>query len=139
MFPMLEFKIVEDSNEIPEINLFIGVGTRAIDQDGEDLASKGRMLLFKVKKSTKRALSKSNKKPHLQLTLKLEKEMALGPVTSLSLLKSEGKYHMVIGANAEVTMEQWGNGKLTQVGFYHAHMQLLEIVIFKTFFLLSNV
>jgi hypothetical protein len=65
MFPMLEFKVVGDSNEIPEINLFIGVGTSAIDHDGEDLASKGRILLFQVKKLTKRALSKSNKKTHL--------------------------------------------------------------------------
>jgi hypothetical protein len=27
---------------------------------------------------------------------------------------------------------------LTQVGFYHAHMQVLEINLFKTFFLLSD-
>ena len=65
MFLMLEFKVVGDSNEIPGFNLYIGVGTSAIDHDGEDLASKGRILLFQVKKLTKRALSKSNKKTHL--------------------------------------------------------------------------
>ena len=118
--------------------MFIGVGTSTISSDGEDLASKGKIILFQVKKSKKRALSKEKKIPQLQLTLKSEKDMALGPVTSLSSLKSEDKYRMVVGAGAEVTVEQWGNGKLTQVGFYHAHMQVQEIVLFKTFFLLSD-
>ncbi|KAL3775848.1 hypothetical protein ACHAW5_010006 [Stephanodiscus triporus] len=130
--------VVEDSEDVPEVNLFIGVGTSAIDHDGEDLASKGRLLLFQVRKSKKRVPSKGNKSSQLQLKLKSEKEMALGPVTSLSSLKSEDKYRMVVGAGAEVTVEQWGNGKLTQVGFYHAHMQIQEILLFKTFFLLSD-
>ena len=130
--------VVEDSDEVPEVNLFIGVGTSEIDQDGEDLASKGRILLFQVKKSKKKSLNKGYKTTPLQLALKSEKEMALGPVTSLSSLKTEDKYRMVVGAGAEVTVEQWGGGKLTQVGFYHAHMQVQDIVLFKTFFLLSD-
>lgn len=137
-----------------------------IDQDGEDLASKGRILLFQVKKSKKRSLNKPKKDTPLELMLKSEKEMALGPVTSLSSLKSEDIYRIVVGAGAEVTVEQWGGGKLTQMGeysspssvlslcpcpsqisclslsyqlgFYHAHMQVQQIVLFKTFFLLSD-
>ena len=106
-----------------------------IDQDGEDLASNGRILLFQVKKSKSR---KDKKYPPLDLVLKSEKEITLGPVTSLSSLKSEDIYRVVVGAGAEVTVEQWGSGKLTQVGFYHAHMQVQEIIVFKTFFLLSD-
>jgi cleavage and polyadenylation specificity factor subunit 1 len=130
--------VVEDSDEVPERSLFIAVGTSAIDNDGEDLASKGRILLFQVKKSKKRARSKDSKDPPLELVLKSEKEMALGPVTALSSLKSEDIYRCVVGAGAEITVEQWGSGKLTQMGFYHAHMQVQEIVLFKTFFLLSD-
>jgi len=128
--------VVEDSDEIPERNLVIAVGTSLIDHDGEDLASKGRILLFQVKKLKKRALR--GRDPPIEMLLTSEKDMALGPVTSLSSLKSEDVYRIVVGAGAEVTVEQWGSGKLTQVGFYHAHMQVQEIVLFKTFFLLSD-
>ena len=89
-----------------------------ISHDGEDIASKGRILIFQIKKSKKRTLSKGDKLPSLVLALKSEKEMALGPVTSLSSLKSEDIHRVVVGAGAEVTVEQWGNGKLTQVGEY---------------------
>lgn len=157
-------KVVEDSDEAPEKSLVIGVGASIISHDGEDIASKGRILLFHIKKSKKRAQNKGGNLPSLVLTLTSEKDMALGPVTCLSSLKSENIHRIVIGAGAEVTVEQWGNGKLTQVGectlshllylqcrmifednsnfvflgFYHAHMQVQEIVLFKTFFLLSD-
>ena len=110
-------KVVEDSDETPERSLFISVGTSTIDNDGEDLASRGKILLFQVKKSKKRALGNSNQDPPLELFLKSEKDMALGPVTSLSSLRSgEDIYRIVVGAGAEITVEQWGSGKLTQVG-----------------------
>lgn len=91
------------------------MGTSKIDNDGEDLASKGRILLFQVKKSKKK-MKKGDKEPPLELMLKSEKEMALGPVTSLSSLKADDIYRIVVGAGAEVTVEQWGSGKLTQMG-----------------------
>jgi len=108
--------VVEDSDEVPEKSLVIGVGTSIIDNDGEDVASKGRILLFNVKKSKKKALNKGLKEAPLELTLKSEKAMTLGPVTSISSLKSEDIYRIVVGAGAEVTVEQWGNNKLTQMG-----------------------
>lgn len=108
--------VVEDSDEVPERSLFITVGTSVIDHDGEDLASKGRILLFQVKKSKKRGRSKDGKDPPLELILKSEKAMALGPVTALSSLKSDDIYRCVVGAGAEITVEQWGSGKLTQMG-----------------------
>jgi cleavage and polyadenylation specificity factor subunit 1 len=37
-----------------------------------------------------------------------------------------------------VNVEQWGNGKLTQVGFFRATMQVLDILPFKSFLLLSD-
>lgn len=129
--------VIEDSDETPEKSLFVSVGTSFIDQDGEDLASKGRVLLFQVKKSKKNQRIDGRLAP-LHLNLRSEKEITVGPVTSLSSLKSEDTYRVVVGAGAEVTVEQWGSGKLTQVGFYHAHMQVQEIVLFKTFFLLSD-
>ncbi len=101
---------------MPEKILVIGVGASVISHDGEDIASKGRVLLFQIKKSRKRALSKGENLTSLVLALKSEKDMALGPVTSLSSLKSENIHRVVVGAGAEVTVEQWGNGKLTQVG-----------------------
>ena len=131
--------VIEDSDEPPENSLFVSVGTSFIDQDGEDLASKGRVLLFQVKKAKGKAKTQRvGEHTPLHLNLKSEKDITVGPVTSLSLLKSEDTYRVVVGAGAEVTVEQWGSGKLTQVGFYHAHMQVQEIVLFKTFFLLSD-
>ena len=130
--------VIEDSDETPEKSLFVSVGTSFIDQDGEDLASKGRVLLFQVKKSKGKTQGVHRRHTPLHLNLRSEKEITVGPVTSLSSLKSEDTYRVVVGAGAEVTVEQWGSGKLTQVGFYHAHMQVQEIVLFKTFFLLSD-
>ena len=92
------------------------MGTSIIDEDGEDLASRGRILLFQVKKSKKKSLGKAMRDPPLELFLKSEKDMALGPVTSLSSLRSEDIYRVVVGAGAEITVEQWGSGKLTQMG-----------------------
>ena len=105
-----------------------------MEYDGEDLASKGKLMLFKVKKIK----SKAAKYRLLELVKRSEKEIAIGPVTYLSSLVSEDIFRVVVGAGAEVTVEQWGSNKLTQVGFYHAHMQVLQITIFKTFFLLSD-
>lgn len=98
-----------------------------ISYDGEDIASKGRILLFQVKKSKKRFKGRGGGKlPSLFLSLKSEKEMALGPVTSLSSLQSENTHRVVVGAGAEVTVEQWGSGKLTQVGEYVSHMRCIS-------------
>jgi cleavage and polyadenylation specificity factor subunit 1 len=91
-------------------------------------------VLFQVKK----AKSKVANHPPLELVKRSEKEITVGPVTSLAALISEDIHRVAVGAGAEVTVEQWGQNKLTQVGFYHAHMQVLEIALFKTFFLLSD-
>ena len=74
----------------------------------------------------------------VDLVVLAEKAMTLGPVTSLSSLVSGNIHRVVIGAGAEVTIEQWHDGKLTQVGFHHAHMMVQNITVFKTFFLLSD-
>ena len=126
--------VIEDSDEIPRKSLFIAVGTGIIEYDGEDLASKGKLMLFQDKK----VKSKAAKHPPLELVKRSQKEMAIGPVTYLASLHAEDIYRLVVGAGSEVTVEQYGSHKLTQVGFYHAHMQVLQISIFKTFFLLSD-
>jgi len=73
-----------------------------------------------------------------QLNFLYDKEIPIGPVTSLNNLTCENKSRLVVGAGAEVTIEQWGNGKLLQVGFFHANMHVQDIILFKTFFLLSD-
>lgn len=73
-----------------------------------------------------------------ELSFVYDKEIAIGPVTTLNNLTCENKSRLVVGAGAEVTIEQWGNGKLLQVGFFHANMHVQEIVLFKTFFLLGD-
>ena len=45
---------------------------------------------------------------------------------------------VVIGAGADVNVEQWGSDRLTQVGFFRATMHILDILHFKTFLLLSD-
>mmetsp|Transcript_23882 Transcript_23882/g.50043 ORF Transcript_23882/g.50043 Transcript_23882/m.50043 type:complete len:2077 (-) Transcript_23882:3538-9768(-) len=130
--------VVEDSDETPKKSLFVAVGTSVIEPDGEDIASQGRILLFQLRKKKHWVPSKGLLHPPLEMVLKSEKVITLGPITSLVALQSEDISRVVVGAGAEVTIEQWGGGKLTQVGFYHAHMQVQEITIFKTFFLLSD-
>jgi hypothetical protein len=38
-----------------------------------------------------------------------------GPVSTVSCLEEEGNNRLVIGAGADVNVEQWGNERLTQV------------------------
>lgn len=73
-----------------------------------------------------------------ELSLVYEKEVLHGPVSSLSCLSSEGRNRLVIGAGADINVEQWGNGRLTQVGFFRATMQILDITQFRNFLLLSD-
>jgi len=125
----------------PEDTVFIAVGTGVVDQDGEDISSKGRVLLFEVKKTESSSKGRNGNTSialEFELSLTYEKNISLGPVTSLNALCCEGKTRIVVGAGAEITIEQWGGGKLTQMGFFHANMQVKEITLFKTFFLLSD-
>jgi cleavage and polyadenylation specificity factor subunit 1 len=115
-----------------ESKLFITLGVGIVDKNGEDVSSKGRVLLFEVTVVQKEGMK------NLELSLAWEKDIFHGPVTSLSCLSSEGKNRLVIGAGADINVEQWGNGKLTQVGFFRATMQILDIFIFKNFLLLSD-
>lgn len=112
-----------------EKRLFITVGTAIIDKDGEDVSSKGRILLFE--------LTPSQSQP-VDLNLVYEKNIFHGPVSSLNCLVSEGKHRLVIGAGADINIEQWGADKLTQVGFFRATMYVLDIKLFKNFFVLSD-
>lgn len=102
--------------------LFVTVGTGIVDQDGEDISSKGRILLFEIR--NKVLENEPGSEPRLTLSLNYEKNILIGPVTSLNCLACDDKSRLVVGAGAEVTVEQWGSGKLTQVGFFHANMQV---------------
>jgi len=110
------------------------VGTGIIDQDGEDVSSRGRILLFELNRSS----TDADDTVEAEVKYVYDKEISIGPVTSLSNLTCEGKSRLVVGAGAEVTIEQWGNNKLLQVGFFHANMHVQDIVLFKNFFLLSD-
>lgn len=133
-----EFKVEPGSTEDVadddlESKLFITLGTGVVDKDGEDVASKGRVVLFEVKRSKDKTSV-----PAADLNFLYDKKIHHGPVTTLSCLVSEGKYRLIIGAGADVNIEQWGNDKLTQVGFFRATMQVLDIKLFKNFFILSD-
>jgi cleavage and polyadenylation specificity factor subunit 1 len=123
-----------DDEDLPK-KLFITVGTGIVDKDGEDVTSKGRVLLFEVNRADMRSLVSSQV---AELLLVYEKDIGHGPVTSLCCLNSEGKNRIVIGAGADINIEQWGNDKLTQVGFFRATMHVSDITLFKNFFLLSD-
>ena len=58
-----------------EKRLFITVGTAIVDKDGEDVSSKGRVLLFE--------LSSSQSQP-VELNVVYEKKIFHGPVSSFS-------------------------------------------------------
>jgi len=121
------------SEEDLDSKLFITVGAGTIDKDGEDVASKGRVLLFEVKRA-----KDPSSLSIAELNFVYEKKIFHGPVTSLSCLTTKRKSRLIIGAGADVNVEQWGNGKLTQVGFFRATMHILDIKLFKNFLILSD-
>ena len=126
-------------DEVAVTTTFLAVGTGYVDQDGEDVSSKGKILLFEVQKHVVPGdVANSQMGFNILLSLAYEKEMLMGPVTSLSCLSCDSKTRLVVGAGAEVTIEQWNSEKLTQVGFFHAQMHVLDVKIFKNFFLLSD-
>jgi hypothetical protein len=123
----------EVSEEDLDSSLFITLGTGIVDKDGEDVASKGRVILFEVKRF------KDNSSLQVaELNFVYDKRIHHGPVTSLSCLVSDGRHRLIIGAGADVNVEQWGNDKLTQVGFFRATMHIFDIKLFKNFFILSD-
>lgn len=124
----------KNDDEVSDSSLFLVVGTGIVDADGEDLSSRGRIILFELNRSS----SDTDETVQAELQFFYDKEISIGPVTSLNNLTCEGKSRLVVGAGAEVTIEQWGNGKLLQVGFFHANMHVQDIVLFKNFFLLSD-
>ena len=109
--------------------MFVTVGTGIVNHNGEDVSSKGRVLLFSI-------IKKLNEEAELKL--RYEKEVFHGPVTTLECLSIDGKNRLVVGVGADVNIEQWGNDRLTQVGFFRATMEVLDIQLFKNFFLLSD-
>mmetsp|Transcript_16120 Transcript_16120/g.15553 ORF Transcript_16120/g.15553 Transcript_16120/m.15553 type:complete len:206 (-) Transcript_16120:700-1317(-) len=121
-------EVADDDTEDVKLP-FIAVGTGIVDHNGEDVSSKGRALLFRLTPSRGQVA---------ELSLAYEKEIFHGPVTSLSCLSVDGRNRLVIGAGADVNIEQWGNDKLTQVGFFRATMEVLDITLFKNFFILSD-
>jgi cleavage and polyadenylation specificity factor subunit 1 len=143
-------EVVEESKRAigEEVSLnatFVAVGTGYVDQDGEDVSSKGKVMLFEV---VRRSVSDGGVEGEdndaavtgmtASINLIYEKDMLMGPVTSLSCLTCDNTTRLVVGAGAELTIEQWNGEKLTQVGFFHAHMHVLDVKIFKNFFLLSD-
>ncbi|GAX14519.1 cleavage and polyadenylation specificity factor subunit 1 [Fistulifera solaris] len=112
-----------------ESTMFIAVGTGIVNHNGEDVSSKGRALLFTVTKKLDEVA---------ELKLRYEKEVFHGPVTTLECLSIDGKNRLVVGAGADINIEQWGNDRLTQVGFFRATMEVSNIQLFKNFFLLSD-
>jgi cleavage and polyadenylation specificity factor subunit 1 len=126
---------VEELEEDLDTRLFITVGTGVLDKNGEDVSSKGRVLMFQLALAKEKSLSGS---PIAELALVYQKNIFHGPVTTLSCLVSEGKHRLIIGAGSDVNVEQWGNERLTQVGFFRATMQILNIKLFKNFFILSD-
>ena len=129
----------EEGDDVPDDldqSLFVMVGTGTVDHNGEDVTGKGRALLFEITRH-----DTSNRRPTSRvasLNLAYEKEIFHGPVTTLTCLSIEGKNRLLLGAGCDVNIEQWGNDKLTQVGFFRATMQIADIRIFKSFLLLSD-
>jgi CPSF A subunit region len=119
------------ASEDMESTQFIAIGVGLVDKNGEDVSGKGKVLLFELR-------SNSASPGGVELALTCEKDVFHGPVMSLSCLISEGKNRLLIGAGADINVEQWGNGRLTQVGFFRATMQVLDIFVFKNFLLLSD-
>ena len=125
------------SEDLPS-STFVTCGTGTLNHNGEDVASKGRALLFEVKRFDPSMVKRMGSQMVAGLKLVYEKEIFHGPVTTLACLSIDGRNRLIVGAGADINVEQWGNGRLTQVGFFRATMQIVEIMMFKSFLLLSD-
>ena len=96
------------------------------------MCSKGRIVLLDLKRVGDRT-----GKFEIEMNFLYDKDISIGPVTSVNCLACEGTSRLVVGAGAEITLEQWGNDILTQVGFYHCYMHVQDVVIFKNFLLIK--
>lgn len=69
-----------------------------------------------------------------RLCLLYEKDYYGTPVNTIDVLTySVENPLLVVGAGAELMIEKLHDGQLVQVGFYHAAMHILDVVIFKNF------
>lgn len=83
-----------DEDRLPK-RLFVALGTGILDHNGEDVASKGRALLLELKAANVAGQT------GVELSLRYEKPIFHGPVTTLVCLSSEGKNRLLIGAGAD--------------------------------------
>jgi len=85
--------------------LFIAVGTGIVDKNAEDVTSKGRVLLFEVKRPEGDAAHIASTQV-ADLALVYEKNIFHGPVSTLCCLSTEGRNRLVIGAGCDINIEQ---------------------------------
>lgn len=128
-------KVQEDGDSTS--SKFIAVGTGKVDEDAEDSECVGRLLLFEVVDRDFED-KRFNAGESVELQLTYEKAMQMGPVTCLTNLNVDNKTRLVVGAGAEVTVEQWTGSYLLQVGFFHANMHVFHMTFMKGFLLLSD-
>ena len=131
----------DDANKMDSespLSKFIAVGTGKVDEDAEDSECVGRILLFEVVDKDGYDYEAIDTWESVELHLAYEKAMQMGPVTCLTSLESDNKTRLVVGAGAEVTVEQWTGSNLLQVGFFHANMHVFNISLMKGFLLLSD-
>ena len=110
-------------NFTPPSTAVVAIGTGIVDNDGEETTGKGKVLFFELVKNHKgeedgEEGEGDNMKSTgpLKLSLTYEKEIRLGPVTALAGICCDGKRNLIIGAGSEVTIEQWKDRKLQQIG-----------------------
>lgn len=74
---------------------FITVGTGVVENDGEDVGSKGRALLFELQRPADDSFS------HVELSLTYEKLIFHGPISSMVCVSNEGRNRLIIAAGAD--------------------------------------
>ncbi|KAJ0968727.1 hypothetical protein J5N97_021604 [Dioscorea zingiberensis] len=107
-----------------ENEALLAIGTAYVQ--GEDVAARGRVLLFSVGKNTEN--------PQNMVSEVYSKELK-GAISALASLQG----HLLIASGPKIILHKWTGSELNGVAFYDAPLHVVSLNIVKNFILLGDI
>lgn len=121
----LTVRMVTLSNSATKENeTLLAIGTAYVQ--GEDVAARGRVLLFSI--------GKNNENAQNLVTEVYSKELK-GAISALASLQG----HLLIASGPKITLHKWTGVELVGVAFYDAPLHVVSLNIVKNFILLGDI
>ncbi|XP_065030175.1 cleavage and polyadenylation specificity factor subunit 1-like isoform X1 [Musa acuminata AAA Group] len=107
-----------------ENETLLSVGTAYVQ--GEDVAARGRMLLYSFGKNTENAQN---------LVSEVYSKELKGAVSALASLQG----HLLVASGQKITLHKWTGTELNGIAFYDAPLHVVSLNIVKNFVLLGDI